>query len=222
MKLDSAITRDDLRLLVEKHLRQRLLASSFLNLPRVALYALYFVFMPAAILGALPGVLGTAVLAAVAAYKWLWGEPQSFQTFMWFWLIWAVVDWVLLVLFRTVVGLWEYRVFRSWLPEEDLPGTPDLRPGGVLKLEFGAGEEREVPLVVEVPEQAVYVLALKVEQEDASVELGLEDTACMVEYEHVPGLVQSCRAAYRLSAGRHALSFRVQSCTDSCLVVSLR
>ena len=84
----------------DKELLRNLLANTPLNLPRVFVYALYFIFMPAAILGPVLGVIGTALLAGVAAYLWLWGEPGSMDAFLWFWLIWAVVDWVLLILFR--------------------------------------------------------------------------------------------------------------------------
>lgn len=86
-----------------------LLACTPLNLPRVFLYALYFTLMPVAVLGPAAGVAGTAVLAGVAAYLWLWGTPAALDSFLWFWLVWSLVDWVFYLLFRLVLGIWEYR-----------------------------------------------------------------------------------------------------------------
>ena len=48
-------------------LRQGLLAGSPLNIAMVGIWVLVYLFMPAAILGSVMGVLGTVVLAAVAA-----------------------------------------------------------------------------------------------------------------------------------------------------------
>ena len=220
MKLDAVQTREQLQQLTDKELLWNLLASTPLNLPRVIVYALYFIFMPAAILGPVLGVIGTAVLAGVAAYLWLWGAPGSLDAFLWFWLIWAVVDWVLLLLFRLVMGIWEYCQFRKYLlPEEDADAA-DLLPGQSLTWDFGQGENHKQTLVVQVKKQGVYVLRVKVQDADSRVDVAFDACACMTERELVPGLVNAACAAYRLEPGLHRLAVHVQSRTAACISVN--
>ena len=207
MKLDHARTQDERLRLTDNELRRNLFACSPLNLPRVALYALYFVLVPAAILGPLPGIVGTAVLAAVAAYLWLWSTPQALDSFLWFWLVWALVDWGLLLLFRFVVALCRFRQFQVFLPAEETVAA-DLHPGSSLSLEL---EENLLhPLVVQVPARGVYVLRVTVADADSRVALCFDGSACMEEHEVVPGLAHAHAAAYRLEPGCHRLSVQVQ------------
>ena len=222
MKLTAARTQDELQRIVDKELLRRLLADSPLNLPRVFLYALSFIFMPGGILGPMLGAVSTAVMAAIAAWLWLWGEPQALDSFLWFWLIWAMVDLVLLLLIRLVVGICQYRQGKVHLPAEETTAEVQLQPGGRLVLDLAKEEESNPHVVVQVAGQGIYVLTLKVEDEDADVDLLVEGSPCLEEQERVPGLVHVCRAAYRLAPGRHTLSFHVQSRTASRLVVSLR
>ena len=222
MKLDEARTRDQLQQLTDKELLRNLLANTPLNLPRVFVYALYFIFMPAAILGPVLGVIGTALLAGVAAYLWLWGEPGSMDAFLWFWLIWAVVDWVLLILFRLVMGIWEYRQFRKYLLPDDDACAPDLHPGQSRIWDFEQGENQKKSLVVQVQKQGIYVLSAKVQDADSRVDVTFDACACMTERELVPGLVNAAAAAYRLEPGCHRLAVHVQSRTASRVSVSLR
>lgn len=222
MNLTSATTQDERKRLVDKVLLQRLLMESPLNLPRVFVYALYFTFMPGGIIGPVPGMVSTVIMAAIAAWLWLWGAPRSLDTFLWFWLIWVLVDLLLVLVFRLVMGIWEFRCGRRYLPAEDAAGEPDLRTGDQLMLDFAKGENGKPGVVVQVPEQGVYVLTLKVVSEDSSVDLRFSGATCLEEQEMVPGLVHICRAAYRLSPGRHTLAFHVQSRTASRLSVSFR
>lgn len=222
MKLNDARTQEELQQLIDKTLLRNLLADSPLNLPRVFLYALYFTFMPGAILGPVLGVASTAVLACVAGYLWLWGSSQALDSFLWFWLVWAAIDWVLLLLFRLVMGVWGYCLYRKYLPAEDCDAAPDLRPGGRLLQEYDKGGNAKLKLLVRVPVRRAYVLTVKVEDDDSRVDVRFDGCACVEEHEHVPGLVHVCRAAYRLEAGFHTLAVHVQSRTDSRLSVSLR
>ena len=222
MKLTAARTQDELQRIVGKELLRRLLADSPLNLPRVFLYALSFIFMPGGILGPMLGAVSTAVRAAIAAWLWLWGEPQALDSFLWFWLIWAVVDLVLLLLIRLVVGICQYRQGKVYQPAEESSVEVQLQPGERLVLDMAKDEESNPHVVVQVAEQGIYVLTLKVEDEDADVDLRIEGSSCLEEQERVPGLVHVCCAAYRLAPGKHTLSFHVQSRTATRLVVSFR
>ena len=222
MRLTSATTQEELQRLVDKELMHRLLADSPLNLPRVFVYALYFTFMPGGIIGSVPGMVSTVIMAAVAAWLWLWGAPQSLDAFLWFWIIWVLVDLLLVLAFRLVMGIWEFRCGRRYLPAENAAGEPDLRAGDQLVLDFAEGENGKPGVMVQVPDQGVYVLTIKVVSEDSSVDLRLGRDTCLEEQELVPGLVHICRAAYRLSPGRHTLNFHVQSRTASRIAVSFR
>ena len=221
MKLNDARTQEELQQLVDKTLLRNLLACSPLNLPRVFLYALYFTFMPAAILGPVLGIAGTAVLAGVAGYLWLWGSPQSLDSFLWFWLVWALVDWVLLLLFRLVMGVWEYRQFKAFL-KDDEAAAPDLKPGDRLHRALEKGESHKLCIVVQVPRRGVYVLNVAVEDGSSQVFVSFDGCACMEEHECVPGLVNAHTAAYRLEPGCHRLSVLVQARANARLSVSLR
>lgn len=207
MKLNHARTQDERMRLTDNELRRNLFACSPLNLPRMALYALYFVLLPAAILGPLLGIAGTAVLASVAAYLWLWGTPHALDSYLWFWLAWALVDWVLLLLFRFGMAVWEYRQFKAFLPAEETAAA-DLHPGSGMTLELG--ENQQYPLVVQVPACGVYVLKVTVADADSRVVLCFDGCACMEEHEVVPGLAHSHAAAYRLEPGCHRLCVQVQ------------
>lgn len=222
MKLNDARTQEELQGFVNKTLLRNLLADSPLNLPRIFLYALYFTFMPGAILGPVLGVVSTAVLAGVAGYLWLWGSQSALDSFLWFWLVWALVDLVLLVLFRMVVAIWQFCLFRKYLPAEEVEGESALRPGSRTQLEFDAGQNDKPDLVVQVPFRGIYVLSVKVEDEDAQVDVRFDGCSCLEEHEHVPGLVHVCRAAYRLEPGCHSLALQVQSHTAARLLVSFR
>ena len=222
MKLDEARTRDQLQQLTDKELLRNLLSNTPLNLPRIFVYALYFIFMPAAILGPVLGIAGTALLAGVAAYLWLWGEPGCMDAFLWFWLIWAVVDWVLLILFRLVMGIWEYRQFKAYLQPDADCGGPELRPGGQVDCALEQGENHKKELVVQVPQRGVYVLRVKVAEADSRVDVCFDACACMTERELVPGLVNAACAAYRLEPGCHRLAVHLQSRTASRVSVCLR
>ena len=222
MKLNDARTQEELKTLVNKTLLRNLLADSPLNLPRIFLYALCFTFMPGGILGPALGVVSTAVLAGVAGYLWLWGSQERLDSFLWFWLVWALVDLLLLVVFRMVVGIWQFCLFRKYLPAEEAEVEPMLRPGSLTLLEFEAGQNDKPELLVQVPARGIYVLSVKVEDEDAQVDVRFDGCACMEEHEHVPGLVHVCLAAYRLEPGCHTLALQVQSSTASRLAVSFR
>lgn len=221
MKLDHARTQDELMQLTDKELRRNLFAQSPLNLPRVFLYALYFVLLPAAILGPVPGIAGTAVLAGVAAYLWLWSTPQALDSFLWFWLIWAAVDWALLLMFRFVMGVWEYCQFKDFLQAE-AEDEPDLNPGGRIVRELEKGESHKLPLVVQVPRRGVYILKVAVEEGNSQINVGFDGCACMEEHECVPGLTNAHAAAYRLEPGCHLLSVLVQARSAARLAVSFR
>ena len=207
MKLDHARTQEERLHLTSAELRRNLFASSPLNLPRVFLYALYFVLMPAAILGPVLGVAGTAVLAAVAAYLWLWSAPQALDSFLWFWLAWALVDWGLLLLFRLMMGVRAYRQTRAFLLPEEAAHV-DLRPGD--KMEFECVDEAGQALVVQMPSRGVYVLVVKVEAGDSRSSVCFDGCACMEEHEVVPGWAHTHAAAYRLEPGCHRLKVQVQ------------
>lgn len=221
MKLDHARTQDELMQLTDKELRRNLLECSPLNLPRVCLYAVYFILLPAAILGPLLGIVGTAVLAGIAAYLWLWSTPAALDSFLWFWLIWAAVDWVLLLLFRLVMGIWEYRQFKAFL-QADEEGEADLKPGDHTTRELEKGESHKLPFVVQVPQRGVYVLKVAVEEGNSQVLVRFDGCACMKEHECVPGLTNAHAAAYRLAPGCHRLSVLVQVRANARVSVSFR
>lgn len=209
-------------LLTDAVLLRNMLSSTPLTPMRSLIEALYFIFMPAAILGTVPGIAGTAILAGVAAYFWLWGEPGSLDSFLWFWLIWAAVDWVLLQVFRTIMGVCEYRQFKAFLQAEADCGTVDLRPGGSLKIALEQGESRKLPLVVQVPQRGVYVLKVSVAGGNSRVKVGFDGCACMEEHECEPGLVNAHAAVYRLESGCHCLNVLVQAGSNARLNLSFR
>lgn len=221
MKLDQARTQDELVQLTDHELRRNLLAASPLNLPRVFLYALYFVLLPAAVLGPVVGIAGTAVLAGVAAYLWLWSTPQALDSFLWFWIIWAAVDWILLLGFRLLAGVWQYLQFKSFLHPEEA-GVADLQPGGHVTHELEPGDNFQLPLVVQAPRRQVCVLKVQVEDGNSRIGVGFDGCACMEEHEVVPGLVNTHAAAYRLEPGCHRLTLLVQPQAAGKLHVSFR
>ncbi len=213
MKLTQARTQDELMQLTNRKLRRSLLESTPLNLPAAFLYALCFTLMPGAVLGGRLGMVSTAVLAGVAAYLWLWGEPSALDSFLWFWLVWALVDWVVIMLLRSLVGVRDFFRGRSfWQPEEEL-GPVDLQPGGSREYELAKGGSRKLDLVVQVPVQGVYVLDVKADDVESRLDISFDDDPCMEESEHVPGLVNAACAAYRLEAGCHCLSTLLQGQT---------
>lgn len=221
MKLDQARTQDELIQLTDKELRRNLLADSPLNLPRMFLYALYFVLLPAAVLGPVVGIAGTAVLAGVAAYLWLWSTPEALNSFLWFWILWAAVDWVLLLVFRLLVGLWQYRQFKSFLQPEEAE-TADLQLGEHVTQELEPGESFKLPLMVQVPRRQVCVLKVLVEDGNSRIGVSFDGCACMEEHKVVPGLVNAHAAAYRLEPGFHRLTLLVQPEAAGKLHVSFR
>ena len=217
MKLSPELTRDQLKQLTDKELLCQLLAETPLNLPRVFLLALLYTLMPCAVLGARLGVLGTALMAAVAAYLWLWGTPAELDSFLVFWLIWSCVDWCLTRLVQLVAGIRRYvRVVRFIPAGED--AEPDMQPGG--HMELPAAEVHEQEIVVKVPESGVYVLLCRVDDSPAPVTMQADSRACLVEHDEVPGLRTELRAAFRLSAGCHRL--RVSSYGEAAPVLHLQ
>lgn len=220
MKLDQVRTQDELVQLTDRELLRNLLADSPLNLPRVFLYALYFVLLPAAVLGPVVGIAGTAVLSGVAAYLWLWSTPQVLDSFLWFWIIWAAVDWGLLLLFRCVVGIWQYCQSKAFL-QPDADQKPDLMPGECMILTLVPGEKRQVPLAVQVPRCGIYVLKVTVAEGNSQVNVHFDGCACMEEHECVPGLINAHAAAYRLEANCHKLSIELQADSHARVIVSM-
>lgn len=207
MKLDPKLNRTQLQALSNKALLQELLANTPLNLPRVFLLALLYILMPCAVLGSRLGVLGTAVMAAVAAYLWLWGAPAELDSYLVFWLVWSCVDLLIVLLVQLVGGLRQYRAKKQYLPAEDRDSV-DLRPGESMEWQPAENPSREI--VARVPEQGVYVLVCRVDDCPDSVMLQADARACIEEQETVPGLRTELRAAFRLEAGSHRLQVKAQ------------
>ena len=220
MKIPQAKTQKELMQLTSRELRRKLLESTPLNLPAAVLYALCFTLMPGAVLGAWLGMLSTTVLAGVAAYFWLWGEPAALDAFLWFWLVWALVDWVVIMLLRLVVGVRVFSRDKAFLAPDADAGVVELQPGGCMECELVENEERE--LVVQVPERGAYALTLKALDVDAPVKLSFDGDACLEESECVPGLVNTLHAVYRLEAGCHCLGVSLQGQPTGRVSISLR
>jgi hypothetical protein len=222
MKLTQARTQDELVQLTNRELRRRLLESTPLNLPAAILYALCFTLMPGAVLGGRLGMVSTAVLAGMAAYFWLWGEPSALDSFLWFWLLWALVDWVVIMLLRLLGGVREFRRGRAfWLPEEEA-GAVDLQPGGCVEYELAQDEERRLELVVQAPAKGVYVLEVRADDGESHLKIGFDEAPCMEESESVPGLVNAACAAYRLEPGCHCLEVLLQGQTAGKVSIRFR
>lgn len=219
MKLSPELTREQLRLLTDAELRRRMLAATPLNLPFMALTALLYMFMPGALLGAMAGGLSVLVLAAVAAWLWLWGTPASLDSFLWFWLTWSGVSWLVAAVLSCVSGVQEYGRRRVYLAATECYSA-ELKPGGNLILTAEEAQEREV--VVQVPEQGVYVLVCRVDDCEATVWLDADRRACMEEMEQVPGLRTELRQAFRLEAGYHVLRIKAVFPKPHSLLVMLR
>ena len=195
-------------------LRQGLLAGSPLNIAMVGIWVLVYLFMPAAILGPVMGVLGTVVLAAVAAYLWMWSSPEALDAYLCIWLVWSVLDVLVSVLVSFVVAVLRYRKGSTFIsPSADEPA--ELLPGEQMELPFEEGESCSRAIVVQVPRRGVYVLSSHVQGEDEKAEVQLDERSCMAEVEHIPALVTADYAAYRLEPGCHRLSVCVQSVTPS-------
>ena len=204
MKLHPHLTREQLQQLVDKERLHRLLASTPLNLPAVALYALLYMFMPAALLGPFAGLLGTLVLAAVAAWLWLWGTPDALDSFLWFWLAWGALSWFISIIHSCVSGVLEYRLHCRYLTAVNLYAA-DLKPG--MDMELAGAEVQNQELTVQVPQRGVYVLVCRVDECASSVSMQADERACLVEVEQVPGLRTELRMAFRLEPGYHQLRF---------------
>jgi hypothetical protein len=207
MRLTSATTQEELQRLVDKELMHRLLADSPLNLPRVFVYALYFTFMPGGIIGSVPGMVSTVIMAAVAAWLWLWSTPESSNVFLLFWLGWASLALLVALLWQLIVGVRRYMRGRAFLQPGECRAA-SLKPGE--RTEISGDEEDGYACLVQVHERGIYVLSLSVQNADSRVALSFDDNACMVEYEFVPGLVNAACAAYRLESGCHRLAINVR------------
>lgn len=220
MKIDAHTSQEQLLKLSEQVLRRDLLQSTPLNIKFFLRYLILFLLFPGMVFGYKVGISGTAVLAGVAAYLWLWSTPQALDSFLWFWIIWAAVDWVLLG-FRLLAGVWQYLQFKSFLHPEDA-GVADLQPGGHVTHELEPGDNFQLPLVVQTPRRHVCVLKVLVEDGNSRIGVGFDGCACMEEHEVVPGLVNTHAAAYRLEPGCHRLTLLVQPQAAGKLHVSFR
>lgn len=207
MKLDPKLNRTQLQQFSNKSLLLELLANTPLNLPRVFLLALLYILMPCAVLGSRLGVLGTAVMAAVAAYLWLWGTPAELDSYLVFWLVWSCVDLLIVLLVQLVGAFRQYGRKMQYLPAENREPV-DLQPGESMEWQPAENPSREI--VVRVPEQGVYVLVCRVDDYPDSVMLQADARACIEEQETVPGLRTELRAAFRLEAGSHRLQVKAQ------------
>ncbi len=214
MKLTAARTQDELMQCTNQALRQGLLAGSPLNIAMVGIWVLVYLFMPAAILGSVMGVLGTVVLAAVAAYLWMWSSPEALDAYLCIWLVWSVLDVLVSVLVSFVFAVIRYRRGCAFISSSD-DEPAELTPGAQVELHFGEGESCSREIVVQVPTRGVYVFSSHVQGEDEKAEVQLDERACMSESEHIPALVAADYAAYRLEAGCHRLRVSVQSVTAS-------
>ena len=203
MKLKPDLTRDQLQQLTDRELLCHLLASTPLNLPRVFLLALIYMLMPCAVLGSALGLLGTVGMAAVLAYLWLWGTPESMNIFLGFWLVWSCLALVLALLLQFAAGVRRYVRGRRYLAAEEA-FSAELKPGSCLELPVG--EEVDLELVVQVPQRGVYVLVCRVDDYEGAALLHGDDRACLVEKDEVPGLRTELRMAFRLETGYHRLS----------------
>ena len=203
MKLKPDLTRDQLQQLTDRELLCHLLASTPLNLPRVFLLALLYMLMPCAILGSTLGLLGTVGMAAVLAYLWLWGTPESMNIFLGFWLVWSCLALVLALLLQFAAGVRRYVRGRRYLVAEEA-FSAELQPGSCLELPVS--EELGFELVVQVPQRGVYVLVCRVDDYEGAALLHGDDRACLVEKDEVPGLRTELRMAFRLETGYHRLA----------------
>lgn len=219
MKLKPDLTRDQLLQLTDKELLCHLLASTPLNLPRVFLFALLYTLMPCAVLGSTLGLLGTVGMAAVLAYLWLWGTPESMNIFLGFWLVWSCLALVLALLLQFAAGMRRYMHGRQYLAAEEA-FSAELKPGG--SLELPVSEEVDLEWVVQVPQSGVYVLVCRVDDCEGAVLLHVDDRACLVEKDEVPGLRTELRMAFRLEAGYHRLAVHGYCTVATKMQVQLR
>lgn len=206
MNLKPDLTRKQLQQLLDKELLRQLLACTPLNLPRVFLFALLYTLMPGAVLGPTLGLLGTVVLAAVAAYLWLWSTPAALDSFLVFWLLWSCCSFVLSWCIQLAGGVLQFVRKRRYLAPAEAT-TADLKPGEAIDLPWTDAEAHEV--VVQVAQRGVYVLMCRVEDSEASVQWQADERACLTEMECVPGLRSELRMAFRLEAGYHRLAWKV-------------
>ena len=219
MKLKPDLTRDQLLQLTDKELLCHLLACTPLNLPRVFLFALLYTLMPCAVLGSTLGLLGTVGMAAVLAYLWLWGTPESMNIFLGFWLVWSCLALVLALLLQFAAGMRRYMHGRQYLAAEEA-FSAELKPGGILELPVS--EEVDLEWVVQVPQRGVYVLVCRVDDCEGAVLLHVDDRACLVEKDEVPGLRTELRMAFRLEAGYHRLAVHGYCTVATKMQVQLR
>lgn len=221
MKLSTARTQDELIQCTNHALRRALWAGSPLNIAMVGIWVLVYIFMPAAIFGSGMGILGTIVLASVAAYLWSWSTPEALNLYLCIWLAWSVLDVLVTMAGSLVFAVQRYRRGRAFiLPSQDQPA--ELAPGAQVELPFEKGESCSREIVVHAPSRGVYVFSSHVLGEDAKADVQLDDRACMTESEHVPALVSADYAAYRLEAGCHRLRVCVQSVTASRIMFCFR
>ena len=221
MKLTAARTQDELMQCTNEALLHALWAGSPLNIGMVGIWVLMYIFMPAAIFGPGLGMLGTVVLAAVAAYLWMWSTPEALNLYLSLWLAWSAVDVLVSVLVGFVSAVLRFRKGRSFIaPSNDEPA--ELTPGAEIQLEFAQGESCSREMVVRVPARGVYVLSSHVQGEDEKACVHFDDRACMVESEHIPALVTAEYAAYRLEPGCHRLRICVKSETISHIKICFR
>lgn len=195
-------------------LRRALWAGSPLNVAMVGIWVLVYIFMPTAIFGSGMGILGTIVLASVAAYLWIWSTPEALNLYLGIWLAWSVLDVLVTMAGSLVFAVQRYRRGSAFIqPSHDEP--VELPPGAQVELPFEAGESCSRVIVVHAPSRGVYVFSSHVLGEEAKADVQLDERACMTESEHVPALVSADYAAYRLEPGCHRLRLCVQSATAS-------
>ena len=195
-------------------LRRALWAGSPLNVAMVGIWVLVYIFMPAAIFGSGMGILGTIVLASVAAYLWIWSTPEALNLYLCIWLAWSVLDVLVTMAGRLFFAVLRYRKGSAFLqPSHDEP--VELPPGAQVELPFGEGESCSRVIVVHAPSRGVYVFSSHVLGEESKADVQLDERACLAESEHVPALVSADYAAYRLEPGCHRLRVCVQSVTAS-------
>lgn len=219
MKLKPDLTREQLQHLSDRELLLQLLACTPLNLQRVFLFALLYTLMPCAVLGPALGLLGTVGMAAVLAYLWQWGTPESMNIFLAYWLVWSFLALGLALLLQLIGGIRQYRRGRRYLaPEEAF--SAELKPGE--RLELAVGEEMDHELVVQVPQRGVYVLVCRVDDCEGAVLFHADERACLVEKDEVPGLRTELRMAFRLEAGYHRLAVAGYCTVASRMQVMLR